>query len=124
MQKTACGRLIWLCIEVKRNGRDSQMFYDDRLNARAQRRILLEAHLREAISDQAMQLYYQPIVCIQTSQIKGAEALLRWTDPLLGEVSPAEFIPLTEELNLIEVLGDWVIAAGRRRSGRTNPAHR
>ncbi len=95
--------------EVKRNGRDSQVLYDDRLNARAQRRIRLEVCLRSAIENNELVLCHQPVVALNDSKIKGSEALLRWSSPLLGDVSPVEFIPLAEELNLIQAIGDWVL---------------
>ncbi len=95
--------------EVKRNGRDSQVLYDDRLNARAQRRIRLEVCLRAAIDNKELVLFHQPVVALKDSQIEGSEALLRWSSPLLGDVSPVEFIPLAEELNMVQAIGDWVL---------------
>ncbi len=95
--------------EVKRNGRDSQVLYDDRLNARAQRRICMELCLRDAIENHEFVLFHQPVVALRDSRIEGSEALLRWFSPQLGSVSPVEFIPLAEELNLIQAIGDWVL---------------
>jgi diguanylate cyclase len=65
--------------------------------------------LRSAIQNHELQLCYQPIIELETSRIKGFEALLRWQHPDFGEVSPLDFIPLAETMGLIEVLGDWVI---------------
>jgi EAL domain-containing protein (putative c-di-GMP-specific phosphodiesterase class I)/CheY-like chemotaxis protein len=65
--------------------------------------------LRLAIANQELQLRYQPIIELETSRIKGFEALLRWHHPDFGEVSPLDFIPLAETMGLIEVLGEWVI---------------
>jgi diguanylate cyclase len=78
----------------------------------ALRRIDKSMHpaLRSAINNQELQLCYQPIIELETSRIKGFEALLRWEHPDFGEVSPLDFIPLAETMGLIEVLGEWVIS--------------
>jgi diguanylate cyclase len=77
----------------------------------ALRRIDQSMHpaLRAAIQNHELQLCYQPIIELETSRIKGFEALLRWQHPDFGEVSPLDFIPLAETMGLIEVLGDWVV---------------
>jgi EAL domain-containing protein (putative c-di-GMP-specific phosphodiesterase class I) len=68
-----------------------------------------ETALRGALKDNALRLYYQPLVRITDRAIVGAEALLRWTDPDHGVVPPQVFIPLAEESGLIHALGDWVL---------------
>lgn len=69
----------------------------------------LESDLRKAIAQDELSIYYQPQLDLRTGKICGAEALLRWRHPERGFVSPAEFIPLAEESNLILLIGDWVL---------------
>jgi diguanylate cyclase (GGDEF)-like protein len=69
--------------------------------------LTLEMELRQAIADQALQIYYQPIVDLTTGSIVGFESLLRWFHPQQGFISPLQFIPIAEETNLIIKLGEW-----------------
>jgi diguanylate cyclase (GGDEF)-like protein len=92
-------------------GRAQHRFFDERMNADAATRLLLEAELRRAISFEELRLYFQPKVDAATGRIVGAEALVRWQHPDRGMVSPAEFIPLAEETGLILPLTDWVLEA-------------
>ena len=69
----------------------------------------LEEDLRDAVANGEMSMYYQPIVCAKTNCVKGLEALIRWNHPERGMVSPAHFIPIAEEANLIEGLGEWAL---------------
>jgi EAL domain-containing protein (putative c-di-GMP-specific phosphodiesterase class I) len=71
----------------------------------------LEARLRRAVSAGELRLHYQPIFAVRSGALVALEALLRWEDPVLGPVSPAEFIPIAEESGLIDALGDWVLGA-------------
>ncbi len=71
--------------------------------------IALENDLRRALDQKEFQLYYQPKVNLKTGQIFGAEALIRWLDSKRGFISPTIFIPLAEEIGLIEPLGEWVL---------------
>lgn len=94
---------------AKAAGKNTQAFYQDNLTQAARERIQLEASLKSAIRSQRFDIHYQPIVHGQTQQLVSLEALLRWNDPELGAVSPSVFIPLAEEIGLIEDIGDWVI---------------
>lgn len=72
-------------------------------------RLSMEARLRHAIEEDALELYYQPIVQLPSRKITSFEALLRWDDAVLGRVSPGQFIPVAEESGLIIPIGDWVL---------------
>lgn len=94
---------------AKDAGRNRFEFFSERLNAESRRKIGLERDLRQAFRDDSLKLHYQPQFDINTGEISGAEALLRWTHPEEGAISPEEFIPLAEESGLIIELGAWVI---------------
>tara|TARA_R110002111_G_scaffold166086_1_gene232037 strand:+ start:1479 stop:5357 length:3879 start_codon:yes stop_codon:yes gene_type:complete len=94
---------------AKAMGKDTFQFYESEMNARALERLGLENDLRRAIQDHAFYLAYQPQFSCNDGSLTGAEVLLRWNDPVRGNVSPAEFIPVAEELGLIRVLGEWVL---------------
>jgi EAL domain-containing protein (putative c-di-GMP-specific phosphodiesterase class I) len=79
------------------------------MDAQVRARRILEMDLRQAISDGAFEVYYQPCVSLRDGKITGCEALLRWQHPERGMVSPAEFIPVAEETGLINQLGEWVL---------------
>jgi EAL domain-containing protein (putative c-di-GMP-specific phosphodiesterase class I) len=79
------------------------------MNVRAVERQSLEENLRRALDRQEFALYYQPKVNLKTGQISGAEALLRWTHPVRGQVPPAQFIGVAEACGLILPIGNWVL---------------
>jgi len=84
-------------------------FFDEALNARARKRVLLEAELREALQAGQLRLHYQPKVDARSAGLVGAEALLRWQHPERGLLPPGDFIALAEESGLITPLTDWVL---------------
>jgi len=94
---------------VKNNGKAAHLVFSNELDLRAQRQNQLETQLHHALGRQELDLLYQPVVDMRNGKITGFEALLRWQNPKLGSVSPAEFIPLAEEQNLIVPMGEWVI---------------
>jgi diguanylate cyclase (GGDEF)-like protein/PAS domain S-box-containing protein len=94
---------------AKGAGRGTYRFFEPEMNERMQSRHELERDLRQALADGEFELHYQPIVNLRDNSISGCEALLRWNHPTRGMVPPAEFIPVAEEIGLINPLGEWVI---------------
>ncbi len=94
---------------AKNDGRNCYRFFTPEIQAQASRHLEIENALRHAIKRNEFELHYQPQVSISTKQFIGAEALLRWKHPVLGMVSPAEFIPIAEDTGQIIVIGEWVI---------------
>ena len=94
---------------AKYNGRNHYLFFTEEMQIRAGRNLVLEIALRHAIDRNELQLHYQPQISLIDGRITGAEALLRWTHPDLGSVSPAEFIPVIEDSGQILQIGTWVI---------------
>jgi diguanylate cyclase (GGDEF)-like protein len=95
--------------EAKRLGHSRAAVFTDDMAARAERRHLLAQALPGAAERGELSLVYQPLIRLDDGSVAGAEALLRWTHPLHGQVSPLEFIPLAEETGAIEQIGLWVL---------------
>jgi diguanylate cyclase (GGDEF)-like protein len=93
----------------KKEARNGIRFYEAQMDIGAKVRRKLEHALRRAIQDCQLELHYQPLLCLASNRIVGAEALVRWEHPELGKVSPADFIPLAEEMGLVVPLGRWVL---------------
>ncbi len=94
---------------AKQEGRNGYCFFTAEMQARAARNLRLAHALRQAVERQQLQVHYQPQIDLNSGQIIGAEALLRWSHPELGEVSPAEFIPAAEDSGMIHCIGEWVL---------------
>jgi|SRR5579884_166740 len=94
---------------AKSQGGNRYEIHDSQLRARLMRRVAAERELREAVEQDQLRLYYQPLVALGDGRLVGAEALVRWEHPERGLLLPSEFIPLAEESNVILPLGKWVI---------------
>ncbi len=94
---------------AKDGGRGRHHFYAADLHTDAEERRQLEQDLRDAITTGGLELHYQPVVHTTTEKITGFEALLRWTHPTLGPLSPAKFIPIAEDAGLIAPIGEWAL---------------
>lgn len=94
---------------AKGDGRGTYRFFEPEMDARMQARRRLELDLRKALNQEEFELYYQPLVEMESNRITGFEALVRWHHPERGMVPPGDFIPLAEEIGLIVPLGEWII---------------
>jgi diguanylate cyclase (GGDEF)-like protein/PAS domain S-box-containing protein len=95
--------------QAKENGRQSYQFFKPAMNVRAVERQSIEEALRTALDRNELSLHYQPKINLRTGAITGAEALIRWTHPTRGPVSPGQFIPVAEDCGLILPIGNWVL---------------
>lgn len=97
--------------QAKQAGRGTYACYTQEMDRRSHENMLLHTRLKEAITEGNLRLHYQPQVDVRSGAIVGAEALLRWHDSVLGDVSPARLIPVAEATGLILPLSDWVLEA-------------
>lgn len=95
--------------QAKEEGKNTYRIYDETLNADMQQKMYIKNSLRRALDHQEFEVYYQPQIEIATGRINGLEALLRWSHPKIGPISPAVFIPIAEESGLMIPIGEWVL---------------
>jgi diguanylate cyclase (GGDEF)-like protein/PAS domain S-box-containing protein len=100
----------------KKRGNNTYQFFSEDMNARTVERQTIEGDLRGALKRQEFVLHYQPKINLQTGEITGAEALIRWMHPDRGLVSPLQFIPIAEESGLILSIGQWVLGEACRQA--------
>ena|GEM_PF-79127 len=101
---------------AKEAGRNTYQFYSDDMNRRAQMRLHTEAALRQAVHHRQFVLQFQPQVGLDSTEVIGLEALVRWMSPERGVVPPNEFIPIAEESGLILQIGEWVMEEACRQA--------
>jgi diguanylate cyclase (GGDEF)-like protein/PAS domain S-box-containing protein len=101
---------------VKERGRGDFRFYQRQMNVDLLTRMKIDHAMREALTQQHFRLAYQPQVDLRSGRIIGTEALIRWKDHELGELSPGQFIPIAEETGFIVALGGWVLREAIRQA--------
>ena len=107
---------------VKERGRSDFRFYQRQMNIGLLSRMKIDHAMRQALLNQQFRLHYQPLVDLASGTVIGAEALIRWHDHDLGEVSPSQFIPIAEETGVIVAIGQWVIETAMKQAVRWNSA--
>jgi diguanylate cyclase (GGDEF)-like protein len=101
---------------AKAAGSGTFQFFDVVMEERIKARHALTADLRKALLLDQLEVHYQPQISMKTRQVIGLEALLRWRHPTLGMISPADFIPIAEEIGLIKTIGEWVLRTACRQA--------
>jgi diguanylate cyclase (GGDEF)-like protein/PAS domain S-box-containing protein len=101
---------------AKENGRNNFQFFKTEMNAKAVERQSLEGSLRRALERKEFLLHYQPKVNLETGEITGVEALIRWRQPDRGLVPPSQFVPIAEDCGLIIQIGSWVLREACRQA--------
>ena len=107
---------------AKEAGRNGYRFFNGEMNRHAQEHLRLQHRLRQALAGGELTLHYQPLIELAGGRVVGAEALLRWSDPELGDVSAARFIPVAEDCGLIVPIGAWVLEEACRQAQRWGDA--
>lgn len=106
--------------QAKEAGRNGYRFFQREMNETLSARLVLEAALRYAIENNQLSLHYQPQLYMESRELYGAEALVRWLHPEWGMVSPAKFVPVAEACGLIDALGYWVLEEACRQMAAWN----
>jgi predicted signal transduction protein with EAL and GGDEF domain len=101
---------------AKQQGKAAFQYFSAAMNAASVERMTLENGLRKALDEGRLALHYQPVIDCVSGAIVGAEALLRWNDPVRGYISPATFIPIAEDSGLILPIGEWVMRRACRQA--------
>jgi diguanylate cyclase (GGDEF)-like protein/PAS domain S-box-containing protein len=109
--------------EAKNQGRNRHHYFTPAMQQAAQTRLRLLNDLRKALAGEQFRVYYQPIVDLQSGEIRKAEALIRWQHPDLGLIGPVQFIPLAEETGLIIDIGEWVFQQAAAQAGKWRQLH-
>jgi diguanylate cyclase (GGDEF)-like protein len=94
---------------AKADGRGTYCFFRDEMAQTVEARRILELDLRKALLNEEFELFYQPLINLESGKIATCEALLRWNHPVRGRVSPADIIPVAEDMGLIVDLGHWIL---------------
>jgi diguanylate cyclase (GGDEF)-like protein/PAS domain S-box-containing protein len=110
--------------EAKYLGRDRYSYFTVAMQEKTRQRMRLANDLHGAVAENQFMVYYQPIVNLADNTICKAEALIRWQHPVLGLVSPAEFIPVAEDTGIIVEIGDWVFRSAARQVGEWRHKYR
>jgi diguanylate cyclase (GGDEF)-like protein/PAS domain S-box-containing protein len=108
---------------VKERGRSGFRFYQKQMNIGLLSRVKIDHAMRQALEHNQFRLHYQPLIDLTSDTVKGAEALIRWNDKDLGEVSPAKFIPIAEETGLIIAIGNWVMHTAIQQAATWQQTH-
>lgn len=95
--------------KAKASGRETFAFYSSELTEQAFQRIRIASELRQALSNNELQVHYQPVFTIDEHKVVGCEALVRWNHPQRGLIAPNDFIPIAEENGLIRSIDEWVL---------------
>jgi len=102
--------------EAKTNGKNQYQVFSESMRKRLTDRIRVEQDLKSALGENQFEVYYQPKINIQTRQVTGAEALVRWIHPTKGRISPELFVPVAEEAGLIIEIGEWILRTACRQT--------
>lgn len=108
--------------QAKQLGRNTSQWFAEEMNTQASYRVKLRNQLQDAIDNEALTLFYQPVIDSRTGQARSVEALVRWEHPEQGLVSPGDFVPMAEETGQIIALGKWVLGQACRDMVRLQAA--
>ena len=103
---------------AKAGGRNNWRFFEAEVNARARARMLMEQALHRALERGEFELHYQPRLDLRSMAVTGMEALLRWNHPHLGRIAPQDFIPVAQQLDLMDDIGHWALREACLQGGR------